>query len=226
MNPDRRCLTLKKRTSVLSRLFPVQNLQKIVSNLPAPTNQDKCVNEHISRTHPQKIFSNVLIVMVLLMLVSGCAVIGKRVPAPPPRMISEQERSFAGALEYLRSGNGQQARDLLEKVCEAPSVIGVTDEALFRLAVLHLGDEGSKGAVRAQVLLERLRNEFPQSSWAQQAIPLASYLAGAKVLRDRQREMKTLKDLNLSLSRDNRELRQSLERLKQLDIELEQKIKR
>jgi hypothetical protein len=141
-------------------------------------------------------------------------------------MISEQERSFAGALEYLRTGNGQGARDLLEMVCEAPPVTGVTDEALFRLALLHLGDDGSKGGVRAQVLLERLRNEFPQSSWTHQAAPLASYLAGAKVLRDRQRELKTLRDLNLSLSHDNRELRQSLERLKQLDIELEQKIKR
>src|SRR6185369_10983548 len=96
-------------------------------------------------------------------------------------------------------------------VCDAPPVIGVTDEALFRLALLHLGDEGSKGAVRAQALLERLREEFPQSSWTHQAAPLATYLAGAKTLRDRQRELKTLRDLNLSLSRDNRELRQSLE---------------
>lgn len=38
--------------------------------------------------------------------------------------------------------------------------------------------------------------------------------------------MKTLRDLNLSLSRDNRDLRQTIERLKNLDIELEQKIKR
>ena len=159
------------------------------------------------------------------MLVTGCAGIGTRVPTP--RISSVQERSFARALEYLRSGKGQQARDLLERICEAPPVIGVTDEALFRLALLHLGDDGNKGVVRAQVLLERLRNEFPRSSWTHQATPLASYLAETKILlRDRQRELKTLQELNLSLNRDNRELRQSLERLKQLDIELEQKIKR
>lgn len=162
--------------------------------------------------------------MSLLVFVSGCASVSTKVPTP--RIISVQERSFAGALEYLRTGNGQQARDLLEKVCDAPPVTGVTDEALFRLALMYLGDEGSKGAVRAQALLERLREEFPKSSWTYQAAPLASYLAGAKTLRDRQRELKTLRDLNLSLSRDNRELRQSLERIKQLDIELEQKIKR
>lgn len=200
MNPDRRCLILKKRTSVLSRLFFVQMSQQIIYNI--------------------------IIILVFSLSVPGCAVIGRKAPSPPTRIISEQERNFAGALEYLRAGKGQQARDLLERVCEAPSMNGVTDEALFRLAVLHLGDEGSKGAVRAQDLLERLRNEFPKSSWTQQAMPLVSYLAGAKALRDKQREVKTLKDLNLSLSRDNRELRQSLERLKQLDIELEQKIKR
>jgi len=162
----------------------------------------------------------ILIVMVILMFMSGCMTV------PIPRIVSKQELDFAGALEYLRSGNWQKARPLLERVCEEPPITGVTDEALFRLALLHLGDDGTKGVARAQALLERLRNEFPLSSWTHQATPLASYLTGTKVLRDRQRELKTLYDLNLSLSHDNRELRQSLERLKQLDIELEQKIKR
>jgi hypothetical protein len=92
--------------------------------------------------------------------------------------------------------------------------------------VLYLRDEGSKGAARAQELLDRLKNEFPRSLWAHQAAPLGVYLAGVKTLRDRQREVKTLKELNLSLSRDNREMRQSMERLKSLDLELELKIKR
>ena len=51
-------------------------------------------------------------------------------------------------------------------------------------------------------------------------------LTGIRTLRDRQREVRTLKELNLSLSRDNREMRQSIERLKSLDLELEKKIKR
>jgi len=143
-----------------------------------------------------------------------------------PASTPAQERSFAGALEFLRSGNEQGARDLLERVVEAPPIKGITDEACFRLALLHLRDEGNRGTARALALLERLESEFPKSIWARQAAPLASYLDGIKSLREKQREMKTLRDLNLSLSRDNRDLRQTIEKLKNLDIELEQKIKR
>jgi hypothetical protein len=143
-----------------------------------------------------------------------------------PVTIPGHERSFAGALEYLRAGNEQAARELLERVVEAPSITGITDEAYFRLALLHLRDEGGKGPVRAKALLERLAYEFPKSIWTRQAAPLAYYLEGVKVLRDRQRELKTLRDLNLSLSRGNRDLRQTIEKLKNLDLELEQNINR
>ncbi|RII31759.1 MAG: hypothetical protein CXR30_02830 [Geobacter sp.] len=172
--------------------------------------------------------------LVMLGLSGGCGTLDgflnkttKRSPQaaePSSRKggIPQQERYLAGALEHLRKGNEQGARDLLERICEAPSVGGVTDDALFRLSLLNLRDDSAK----SQALLERLRNEFPRSIWTYQAAPLASYLSGIKTLRDRQREMKTLRDLNLSLSRDNRDLRQTIERLKNLDIELEQKIKR
>lgn len=165
-----------------------------------------------------------LIALLLWVFVAGCTVFDKAVS--PARKISEQERSFAGALQFLRAGNEQQARELLEKVSEAPAVSGITDEAIFRLALLKLGDYGGREAVQSQILLDRLSNEFPESIWTYQSAPLVSYLAGIKTVRDRQRELKTLQNLNLSLSRDNRELRQILERLKQLDLELEQKIKR
>ena len=148
-------------------------------------------------------------------------------PAPAEvSVVSDQEQRFAGALDYLRAGREQEARDLLERVVSGPSRSGVTDEALFRLSLFYLRDEGSKGSVRTQELLERLTVEFPDSIWAHQAAPLASYLTGVRVLRDRQREVRTLKELNLSLSRDNREMRQSIERLKSLDLELEKKITR
>jgi len=140
--------------------------------------------------------------------------------------VRDQERSFAGALEFLRAGKEKEARDLLELVVAGPSRGGVTDEALFRLSLLYLRDEGGKGAERTQEMLERLIDEFPRSIWAYQSAPLAAYLTGVRTLRDRQREVKTLKELNLSLSRDNREMRQSIERLKSLDLELEKKIKR
>lgn len=141
-------------------------------------------------------------------------------------VVRDQERRFAGALVFLRAGREQDARDLLELVVAAPPRSGVTDEALFRLSLLYLRDEGSKGPVRTQELLDRLLEEFPRSIWAHQGAPLAAYLTGVRTLKDRQREVRTLKELNLSLSRDNREMRQSIERLKSLDLELEKKIKR
>lgn len=143
-----------------------------------------------------------------------------------PAAANGPERSFAGALQFLRSGNEQGARELLERVVEAPTIKGITDEACFRLALLYLRDEGSKGTARSQALLDRLESEFPRSIWTRQAAPLANYLDGIKTLRERQRELKTLRELNLSLSRDNRDLRQTIEKLKNLDIELDQKIKR
>ena len=174
------------------------------------------------------------LLLCVVPLVAGCAQLGGMVSiisvaeegAPPAIVIPSQERRFAGALEYLRAGNEAAARDQLERVIEEPATSGVTDEALFRLALLSLRDEGTKGTQRSQELIDRLRNEFPQSIWTRQALPLGAYLGGVKTLRDRQREIKTLKELNLSLSRDNREMRQSIERLKSLDLELEHKKKR
>jgi hypothetical protein len=141
-------------------------------------------------------------------------------------VISEQERSFAGALEYLKAGKEQQARELLERVVALPPISGITDEALFRLALLSTREETGRVATRAQSLLEQLENGFPTSAWTSQAAPLAAYLAGVRIPRDRQKELRTLRDHNLSLSRDNRELRQTIERLKSLDLELDQKIRR
>ena len=140
--------------------------------------------------------------------------------------VRDQERRFAGALEFLRMGREPEARDLLEQVVSGPPRSGVTDEALFRLSLLYLRDDNGKGTVRTQELLDRLTEEFPGSIWTYQGAPLASYLTGIRMMRDRQREVRTLKELNLSLSRDNREMRQSIERLKSLDLELEKKIKR
>jgi hypothetical protein len=173
----------------------------------------------------------VAVVMVLLLALGGGCAVTKPPPSikPPPPVvpvISEQERSFAGALVYLKAGKEQQARELLERVVTLPAISGITDEALFRLALLSIREETGKVATRAQSLLEQLENDFPASVWTSQAAPLAAYLAGVRIPRDRQKEIKTLRDHNLSLSRDIRELRQTIERLKSLDMELDQRIKR
>lgn len=161
--------------------------------------------------------------LALVMTNAGCAGLEARMPRF--LMLSEQERSLDKALEQLRAGNERQAREQLEKVLAGVPTAGVTDEALFRLALLGLKEDGGRG-LQSQALLERLASTYPDSIWTRQSVPLLSHLAEVRVLRNRQRELKTLKESNLSLSRDNRELRQSLERLKQLDLELEQRIKR
>lgn len=165
-----------------------------------------------------------IILLVLVMVNAGCTGLEGRMPRF--MLFSAQERSLDSAVDQLRRGNEQQARDLLEKVVNGEPMAGITDEALFRLAMLNLKESGVKGLQRAQSLLERLAEKYPGSLWTRQSAPLLSHLAEVKALRIRQRELKTLKELNLSLSRDNKEMRQSLEQLKQLDLELEKRIKR
>jgi hypothetical protein len=139
---------------------------------------------------------------------------------------SSHERDFAGALQYLRNGKEQKAIDLFEHVVAGSKIPGITDEALFRLSVLLLRDSSSKGMARSEKHLERLKKEFPQSIWRHQAEPLLSFIDSSWELRKSQKELRTLRDLNVSLTKNNRELRQTIERLKELDIELEQKIRR
>lgn len=161
--------------------------------------------------------------LFLVMMNAGCAGPGGGVSRSPA--FSAQEHLMTEALAQLRLGNEPPARDLLEKIIDGTPAIGVTDEALFRLALLSMKETGGKGLKQAQALLERLVDKYPDSLWTRQSVPLLSLMAEVRVLRNRARELKTLRGQNLSLSHDNRELRQSLERLKQLDLELEQKIK-
>ena len=173
-----------------------------------------------------KYLSMLVAVLLLALILSGCGSLMKITNSLQGRDTSIEERNFAGALQYLRLGNEAAARDLLERVVDAPPLKGVTDEALFRLSLLNLRDDGGRGEPRARALLNRLLSEFPASIWARQASPLAAYLQGAFTLRAGKRQVKELRNQNLSLNRDNKELRQTIERLKQLDMELEQKIRR
>ena len=161
---------------------------------------------------PERIICISLLVLVLV--TAGCS--GRDGRGPRFMAFSEQERTLDDARDRLRAGNVQQARSLLEKVVEGEQTAGVSDEALFRLALLNLNEDGSKGLPRSQMLLEKLAATYPDSAWTRQSAPLLSHLAEHKVLRNR----------NYSLSRDNKEMRQSLEQLKKLDLELEQRIKR
>lgn len=147
--------------------------------------------------------------LCLVLLITGCT-------APRFAAFSYQGRTLDEARDHIRAGQDQQARALLEKVVESEPTPGVTDEVLFRLALLTLNEVGGKGSQRSQSLLEKLAATFPDSIWTRQSAPLLTHLTEHRALRNR----------NYSLSRDNKEMRQSLEQLKRLDLELEQRIKR
>lgn len=89
-----------------------------------------------------------IVILILLPFLSGCSRLGWNLSATEgvnSFSVSDQERRFAGALEFLRAGNEDAARVLLERVIEDPPRNGVTDEALFRLAVLSLREDGNRG---------------------------------------------------------------------------------
>ena len=136
-----------------------------------------------------------------------------------------QEKKLAAAIELQKEGDLSSAVKSLAALSAEPGLPGVTDEALFRLSLLYLknGLENDKGPPQlAQQSIERLRKEYPSSSWTGMAAPLAELLAITAELR---RQTRTLKNQNQSLSRETQELRQNIEKLKRLDLELEQRTK-
>ncbi|MGD0585524.1 MAG: hypothetical protein ABSA86_07070 [Oryzomonas sp.] len=183
-----------------------------------------------------------LSLLLLATLGEGCSTI--RVDKQPPAVQAapgHEESCFTGALQSLKAGNEREAQTLLEEVITGKPLPGMTDEALFRLAVLHLGDEDGNGDTQTHALLARLQKDYPDSNWTQQATPLITYLdevvdlrkardvlntrwvQSQTQLRESKHEVKTLQERNHSLVRDNKELQKSLNRLKDLDLELEQK---
>jgi hypothetical protein len=158
----------------------------------------------------------------------------------------DQEKKLAMAIKLQNEEKLTAALKLLIALCAERSTPGVTDEALFRLSLLHLGNgqDIDKGSLHlAQQTIEWLRKEYPSSSWAGMAAPLAELLTTTAELR---RQNQNLKNQNQSLNKENQslnkenqslnkenqssaketqELRQNIEKLKRLDLELEQKRK-
>jgi hypothetical protein len=158
----------------------------------------------------------------LLLSLSGCTGI---TGSWSLRGSSDKRQNLASAVDMIRSGLDKEARFYLERVIDDQREDGVTDEALFRLAILKIND-GDAGGKSSLELLERLRNSYPKSVWTKQSAPLYSYVQNSKSIRNRERELNSLREKNLSLSKDVRDLRSVIDRLKALDLELEQKIRR
>ncbi len=166
---------------------------------------------------------NSMPVGMLLLCLTGCSgIIGIGTVADD----TDSYQNLASAVTMIRKGLDSEARHYLELVIVYSREEGVTDEALFRLALLNLNDGKLGGGKSTTALLEKLRVTYPTSVWTRQAAPLQSYLLGIRNNRSRDKEITALQEKNLSLSKDVRELRQIIDRLKALDSELEQKIRR
>jgi hypothetical protein len=149
----------------------------------------------------------------------------------------DASRKLSTAVSELEKGNTSSAITILEALTSEPGVKGISDEALFRLSLLKLNYEDKDGALPATQYLERLRRDYRSSIWAQQAQPLLEFLNSVGELKKQNRNLKILnislsrdnkelmglKNINQSLSKENKELHQSIERLKNLDIQLEKK---
>lgn len=130
-------------------------------------------------------------------------------------------RQLEQAEEALAKGDSAGAARLLAPLTSGPALPGVSDEALFRLALLALRPGAERpGSYQAHQLLRRLSKEYPRSQWTRLAAPVTELLNVAEELK---RQNKGLKGNNQALSKEVNELNRSIDRLKHLDVELEKK---
>ena len=173
-----------------------------------------------------------VLLSVVLLLVSGCAsfqVKEVRVQRSP------QSINLARAHALLKSGDKAGAVRALTAVTDAEGVTGITDEALFRLALLNIHPVADSGDNLLSInLLNRLNKEYPRSSWSVQSGPLIDLLAGAEELERQVKSLKsqnqtlrsqnqTLRSQNQTLGSEVNELNRNINQLKQLDQELEKR---
>ena len=172
--------------------------------------------------------SRTFIISLFFICLSGCASLQKSLEQQQLR--SSQQDKLAQAVKLIEKGNTEKATTILENIVATPGIPGITDEALFRLGLLSVPSDLERDELsNALKHFERLQREYPVSPWATQASSLTDFLAGVprriQSTTELRRQIKTLKDLNLSLTRENKGMRLNIEKLKSLDIELEKKAK-
>jgi hypothetical protein len=168
------------------------------------------------------------LIIILVLAMSGCASLNLK-----GGIVHRfgQERKLARAVTLLEDGKITEATAMLTAICSESGVPGVTDEALFRLSLLRLESiEEKNGTLKAQHDLERLQKEYPSSSWTPLASSLSEFLSSADDVRLQGRDIRhqdrKLKELNLSLTKENKELRERIEKLKNLELEMGRGTKR
>lgn len=138
---------------------------------------------------------------------------------------------LAKARDLIMIGRYAPAGKMLTNLAAGARKPGITDEALFHLGIATMKEESDNGDFqRSRQVFDRLAREYPDSVWGTEASLLSELLDSftqAEVSLDKtKRQVKALKDSNLSLSRENKELRLNIEKLKSLDLELEHKSRR
>ncbi len=165
------------------------------------------------------------LIALLLLGLAGCSTLkgtpqtaSGRAGERPKLSRSEASQRLSSALQELEQGRQAAAMAILEEIVAGSSVRGVTDEALFRLGVLKLLNGEKDGSAASIRYLERLRREYGDSVWTVQAKPLLAYLYA---VADMNAQNRNLKANNSSLSKENKELRSSIKRLKSLEVQME-----
>jgi TolA-binding protein len=139
-----------------------------------------------------------------------------------------EANNLATAQALLEKGDHSGAAKVLEAICKSPAEPGVTDEALFRLALLSLKPSPERPASpQGHQLLRRLKKEYPASPWTAQAAPLVELINSAEELRRQNRNYRTAnqaltREAN-ELNKNIKELTKNIEQLKHLDLEIERK---
>ncbi len=185
-----------------------------------------------------------IILIILLVGISGCASL-TRPGAPFYEM--EQRDKLDKATMLQKKEKTAEAVTLLTKITEDPGVSGVTDEALFRLAILRLSSGfDADNLEQSKRFLVKLKKNYPASSWSLPALSLTEFLElsdkalqqGMKLKQQNisltrenkelkennlsmARELKNVKETNLNLSKEISELSLRVEKLKYLDLDME-----
>ena len=143
---------------------------------------------------------------------TGCVLMQGSPVYPASRKPGSQ--ALAQAVKMLEKRDTSGAAKVLKALSIAKSEPGVTDEALFRLALLSLSPAPDRPVSRrAQLLLKRLKNEYPASPWTVQAAQLMELVRVSEELRHQSRRLRELKADNEELSRSNKEVKENNEAL-------------
>lgn len=160
-----------------------------------------------------------VLLTILLLAVCGCASLRSNDGGMAQRFT--QSRNLASAKAQLEAGDRPGTARSLAAITEAGNFPGITDEALFLLALLNLRPAPEyEGNHQALQLLKRLGKEYPASPWASQSRQLLELLTGVEEMR---RQVRSLRSQNQSLSNEVGELKRNIDQLKRLDQELEKK---